>query len=134
MSRILGNAARLLGLLALVFACSSRADAASGLSWERTTIEAAAKAGQRVVTFEFRFENKGKGPVTLVSTEASCRCVSVDGSMRTYRPGEKGVLRAAFSVGNGRGLRQQSITVTTDDVDAKPVELILRMTLAGVGD
>jgi hypothetical protein len=131
MSRIHGIAC---GLLAVALACATPAASAGELAWERTRIDAAAKPGQRVVNFEFRFENKGNGPVVMLSAEASCRCVAVNVPLKAYGPGERGVLRAAFSVGIDRGAREQSITVTTNEAKAKPVELILRVTVSGAGD
>jgi Protein of unknown function (DUF1573) len=131
MSRMLATACLLLALPAPGEASAEPAAAAGGLAWERTTIDAAAKPGERAVSFEFRFENRGGRPVTLISAEASCRCVAVDAPLKAFGPGEKGVLRAAFSVGPGRGVQVQSITVTTDEPGASPVELTLRMAYPG---
>jgi hypothetical protein len=94
-------------------------------------MEVVARPDQRAVNFEFSFRNSGQNPITLVSIEASCRCLAVDASRRTCGPGEEGVVRAAFSLGGKPGIREESITVTTDEPGAKPVELVLRVSVPG---
>ena len=121
---------RLLAILTLTLPWTAPARAA-GLEWTRTSIEATARPDQRVISFAFPFENKGERPVTLVSAEASCRCVAVDVSRRTYGPGEKGAVGAAFSVGAQPGVKDETITVVTDEPGAKPVVLFLRVVVPG---
>ena len=121
----------LLAILALALPSTASPARAAGLAWARTSVEVTARPGQRVVDFEFPFQNNGEKPVTLVSIEASCRCLAVNGTRKTYGPGEKGVVGAAFAVGEKPGVREESITVKTDEPDAKPVELLLRVNVPG---
>jgi|CZKI01.1.fsa_nt_gi hypothetical protein len=107
---------------------------AEGLVWERTCIRITAQPGQRVINVDFPFRNEGGRTVALVSIETSCRCLAADVSRNTYNPGERGVVVAAFSVGNQKGSQEKSITVVTDEPDAKPVRLLLFVDIPGSPD
>lgn len=55
---------------------------------------------------DFNFENKGKENITIARYESTCSCMSVqisDGGKLQYAPGEKGVVRALFSMENFSG-------------------------------
>src|SRR5580658_5687205 len=100
---------------------------ATGLVWDRLNIDVAAQPGQRVVSVSFPFRNSESGPVTLVSIETSCRCLSADVPKMRYGPGEKGAVGVDFTVGNQTGVQDKSVIITTDDVREKPVRLVLRV-------
>jgi hypothetical protein len=65
------------------------------------------------VTADFSFTNQTDKPVTIAKYDAGCSCMSVqiaDGK-RVYAPGESGVLRANFDMGNFSGSVDKNISV-----------------------
>jgi len=103
----------------------------AALRWEHELIAVKAEPTQKVLRVDYRFQNVGDRPVTLVTLEASCRCVAPEIAKTTYAPGEKGDLVMAFTVGHQTGFQEKSVVVTTDEAQAVPVRLVLRVTLPG---
>lgn len=103
----------------------------AALRWEHELIAVKAEPTQKVLRVAYRFQNVGDRPVTLVSLEASCRCVAPEIAKSTYAPGEKGELIMAFTIGPQTGLQQKSVLVTTDEGQPVPVRLVLQVTLPG---
>jgi hypothetical protein len=102
---------------------------ATGLQWERESIDATAQPGQRVVHAEFPFRNAGDRVVTITSVETSCRCTTADTSRKSYAPGDKDSLNVDFTVGANEGVVEKTVTVTTDGPEPKPFVLSLRVTI-----
>jgi hypothetical protein len=125
---------RFLGMApAVLLFCAAPPASAADLAWERTSLEIRAEPGQRVANFHFPFRNTGRRAVTLVSVEASCRCLAVDVSRMTCGPGDKGDVLVAFSVGSTQATQEKSVTVTTDEPGAGPVRLVLRVAPSAAG-
>ena len=96
---------------------------AVGLTFEKPLTELHAAADARTALVEFNFENKTDKPVTITRYEKTCSCVSVQvaDNKLTYLPGEKGVVRANFDLGNLAGVVDKMIVVWLNgDTDAKP--------------
>jgi hypothetical protein len=85
------------------------------LQWEAVTIEETLALGQSESAAVFRFENKGRYPVVIRSTNSSCGCTTAALTRTTYYPGDKGEITARFEVGNRTGLRRNTIQVLTND-------------------
>lgn len=99
----------LMAILAIALAPAVQAD----LTFENTGIEAHAAADAEKVVALFPFENKSKGTVTIDRYESGCSCIGVEvsGGKMAYAPGEKGVVRATFDIGNFRGEVNKPIQV-----------------------
>jgi hypothetical protein len=104
---------------------------AAGLTFESTLLEIHAAADARTAVADFKFENKTDKPVVITRYEKTCSCVSVqvNGGKLNYLPGEKGVLRATFDLGNFSGAVDKMIVMWLDgDAEVKPsVTLTVRV-------
>jgi hypothetical protein len=85
------------GLMALV--------SAAGLEFKETTKELHAPADVNTVSADFEFTNRSDKTVTVTKYESTCSCMSVTikGGKLSYAPGESGVIRAQFDMGNFSG-------------------------------
>ncbi len=102
---------------------------AGALKWDQTQIEVVAKPEEAQVSADFPFHNAGSSPVTIVDISTSCPCTSASAQKSTYAPGESGQIHAVFEVKRQRGRIEKVITVTTDDAESRPTELILDVTV-----
>lgn len=96
---------------------------AAGLTFESSLLELHAAADARTAMAEFKFENKTDKPVTITRYDKSCSCLSVQvaGGKLTYLPGENGLVRGNFDLGNLSGVVDKSIVVWLEgDPEAKP--------------
>ncbi|MEO0017813.1 MAG: hypothetical protein RLZZ522_1096, partial [Verrucomicrobiota bacterium] len=103
---------------------------AGGLTFEQPLLEMKLPADAKVTQADFKFENKTDQPVTIARFDKTCSCISVqiaDGKL-TYQPGEKGVVRASFDLGNFSGVVDKMIIMwLTGDPEIKPsVTLTMR--------
>ncbi len=88
-------------ILLLLILCQSSAWAA--LKWERLRADLSPVLNEKSVETEFAFVNEGQVPVTIESIKSSCGCTSAVTGKKTYAPGEKGEVRARFTIGQRRG-------------------------------
>lgn len=91
----------------------AQADAELRLDVERVKVNP--KPEEEVVNVEFKFKNTGEKPVTILSLESGCACLSASLDKRTYAPGEPGSGKAEFKVGSFVGEHEKIIKITTDD-------------------
>jgi hypothetical protein len=99
------------------------APSAGALVWERQSVSIVVQPEQAGAVAEFSFRNGGSAPVSIVSMEPSCSCVTPSLAKETYAPGETGRLSVAFTTGGGAGTQEKSILVTTDEAGAQPTQL-----------
>jgi len=83
------------------------------LSLERIPVNP--KPEDETVQVEFDFINSGSKPVTILSLESGCACLSAELDKRTYAPGEAGKGKAEFKVGSFVGEHEKIVKITTDD-------------------
>ena len=100
----------LFALLVLLLAPFGRA----ALVFENTTITLELKKAVEQIDTEFLFKNTGDAAVTVTDVTASCGCTVPSLEKKTYAPGEKGVLKIHFDVGDRQGPQNRSITVVSD--------------------
>jgi hypothetical protein len=104
---------------------------AAGLTFEKTLVELHAAADAKTAVADFNFENKTDKPVTITRYDKTCSCVSVQvtGGKLNYLPGEKGVVRATFDLGNFSGAVDKMVVMWLDgDAESKPsVTLTVRV-------
>jgi hypothetical protein len=106
----------------IVLAAGSLAQAA-GLDFARTFVEIHAPADAQSVTADFEFANRSGKEVVVKKYDAACSCMAVkirDGKLR-YQPGESGLLRAVFEMGNFSGTVDKTVALWLgDDPDDSP--------------
>ncbi len=96
---------------------------AAGLKFKETRQEFHAPAEATVVTRDFEFTNTSEKAVTIKKYDAACSCMAVkikEGKLR-YEPGESGVVRAEFDMGNFYGEVDKTVTLWVDsDPEVNP--------------
>ena len=103
---------------------------AGGLKFAETSRELTLGPTEKSVSTDFKFTNDTNKDVTIVKTDGGCSCVAVKvaGGKTVYAPGESGVLRTIFDVGNFEGEldRPVKIWIKGDDVDVTTQTLDIR--------
>jgi hypothetical protein len=104
---------------------------AAALDFAQTLKEIHAPADVDKVTAEFGFTNNSGKPVRVVKYDAACSCMAVtirDGKLK-YAPGESGVIRAVFEMGNFSGTVDKVVALWLDDdpADKPSVSLTVRV-------
>lgn len=104
---------------------------AAGLEFTALLKEANAAADAAIVTTDFSFTNKGDKPVTIAKTNPGCSCLKVEisGGKLKYAPGESGVVRTTFDMGNFSGTVDKMVALWIDDdpVDKPSTTLTVRV-------
>ncbi len=104
---------------------------AAGLDFPQALKEIQAPADAKVVTAEFEFTNPTDKPVRIVKYDAACSCmaIKIKDSKLSYGPGESGVLRADFAMGNFSGTVDKVVALWLDDdpADKPSVKLTVRV-------
>lgn len=89
----------------------------AGLDFPTALKEIEAPADAKKVTVDFEFSNRTGKTVKIVKYDAGCSCMAVsvkDGKL-DYAPGESGLLRADFEMGNFSGTVDKAIALWLDD-------------------
>lgn len=100
---------------------------ASGLDFPTTIKEIHAPADAKTVTADFEFSNQSDKPVRIREYKSTCSCMSVQiqGSKLRYAPGETGLIRANFEMGNFSGVVDKVVAIWLDDDRAEEPSLAL---------
>lgn len=95
---------------------------AAGLDFAETSKEVHTTADAETAAVEFDFKNNSGKPVTIAKADAGCACMKIlfSGGKLTYGPGETGVLRAVFNIGNASGTVDKTIALWLDTVPTNP--------------
>lgn len=116
-------------LAAAIFALSPAVRA--GLEFEETLKEIDLAPDERTVDIDFPFENTSGKDVTVAKYDAACSCMSVriKGGKLRYAPGESGVIRAVFDMGNFSGTVDKAVRIWLEnDPESTPsIELTARI-------
>jgi len=104
---------------------------AAGLHFPETFKELHATASAKTVSVDFEFTNRSDKPVSIIKYDSSCSCMAVqvrDGKLR-YAPGESGLVRTDFDMGNFSGSIDKVVALWLDkDAADKPsVQLKVRV-------
>lgn len=105
----------------------------AGLDFKETLKEVQAPADAKTVTADFEFTNRTDTAVTVAKVDPTCSCISIkikDGKLR-YAPGESGLIRAEFDMGNFSGVVDKVVAVWLDGdpVDKPSVALTVRVNI-----
>lgn len=96
---------------------------AAGLKFDEQLKTLDVDPTETIVTTDFSFSNTTDKPVKIARYDAACSCMSlkVKGGKLQYAPGESGVIRAIFDMGNFSGEVDKVLQVwLDDDPEAKP--------------
>jgi hypothetical protein len=77
--------------------------------------------GEKVATI-FTFENKGKGPLVILSVTTSCGCTAPKYDTKPIDPGKTGTLEVIFDSSGRTGKQSKTITVRSNA--SKPIVLL----------
>lgn len=100
---------------------------AAGLDFKSPIQDVKAPADALTVTADFEFTNTGDKPVSIAKTDSGCSCLSVQvsGGKLKYAPGESGIVRATFEMGNFSGTVDKVIALWLDsDPPDKPSQTL----------
>lgn len=115
------------GIWLALAACSQ----AAGLEFTDLNKEVNAEADVSTVTTDFNFKNTGEKPVTIAKTDPGCSCLKVEisGGKLKYAPGESGVVRTTFDMGNFSGTVDKMVALWIDDdpADKPSMKLTVRV-------
>lgn len=104
---------------------------AAGLEFEKALLEIHAPADAATVTADFKFKNTSGKPVTITKSDPGCSCLSVQvsGGKFKYAPGEEGLVRATFDMGNFSGTVDKVIGIwlDADPADQPSVKITVRV-------
>lgn len=90
---------------------------AAGLDFTETLKEIHAPTNVTKVTAEFPFTNRSDKTVNVRKYDAACSCIGLhikDSKLR-YAPGESGIIRADFEMGNFSGTVDKVVAIWLDD-------------------
>jgi Protein of unknown function (DUF1573) len=90
---------------------------AAGLEFDQLEKKVIAPAEAITVTTDFNFTNKSDKAVTISKSDPGCSCLKVEisnGKLK-YEPGESGVIRTTFDMGNFSGDVDKYIALWLDD-------------------
>jgi hypothetical protein len=108
-----------LGIWLAVMACAG----AAGLEFSEPIKDVHAPADVATVTESFEFKNLGDKPVTIAKADPTCSCLKIEisGGKLKYAPGESGVVRVTFEMGNFSGVVEKMVAIWLDgDPEDKP--------------
>jgi hypothetical protein len=88
--------------------------ALAGLSFEKTRLDLNVAPGTKALDASYAFTNTGSNPVKVLDILSSCGCTVPELTQRNYGPGEAGVLKVKFEIGDRQGLQSKTITLRTD--------------------
>jgi hypothetical protein len=89
---------------------------AGGLEFKSLVVDQDATMDASIVVTDFEFTNKGDKPVTITKCDPTCTCLTVEisGGKLKYAPGESGIIRTTFDVGNSTGIVEKGVAVFLD--------------------
>lgn len=90
---------------------------AQGLEFAELIKNVDAPADATIVTADFPFTNKSDKPVLIAKSDPGCSCLKVEisGGKLKYAPGESGVVRTTFEMGNFSGTVDKMVALWIDD-------------------
>src|SRR5580704_14836752 len=103
---------------------------AGALTWGKDRISTEVIQGEQAeVNAAFPFKNNGDHPVTITGVETSCGCTTAGLDKRTYATGESGEIAVVFHPAESTGLQEKYITVTTNEPNQLPTQLLLEVNI-----
>lgn len=104
---------------------------AAGLEFSEPLKEVNAGADAITATADFSFTNKSDKSITISKADPTCSClkVQISGGKLKYEPGESGVIRTTFDMGNFSGTvdKMLAIFLDKDPADKPSIQLTMRV-------
>ena len=91
---------------------------AGQLKLEQTLVEITPEGEELIVTADFPFTVEGEGKAEILRFDIHCSCLEAelsDNGRQEWAPGERGIIRGHFKVGNFRGTVDKQMTVVMSD-------------------
>ncbi len=98
----------------------------AALDWKSRELSFTTAPFQTVQEAAFEFTNRGSKPVTIRQAASNCDCLDAAADRIAYAPGESGVIRFKFTVGDRLGHYERQIKVVTDE-GPEPIRLLVRI-------
>lgn len=100
-----------------IWLVSAAVSQAQGLEFAELIKNVDAPADATIVTADFSFTNKSDKPVLIAKSDPGCSCLKVEisGGKLKYAPGESGVVRTTFEMGNFSGTVDKMVALWIDD-------------------
>ena len=89
------------------------------IEFEKTTHEFGQVIHGEVVSYYFKFQNKGNADLLIADVSASCGCTVTEYPQEPIKPGEEETLLVTFDSSNRRGFQNKKITVSTNGQPAQ---------------
>lgn len=96
------------------------------LEWKTQTLSFTTAPFQATQEAVFTFTNTGPKPVRILDVESNCDCLDAAADRPVYAPGESGVIKSSYTVGDRLGLYERRIKIVTDE-GPEPVRLLVRI-------
>jgi hypothetical protein len=96
------------------------------LEWKTQALSFTTAPFQTTQEAVFAFTNTGPKPVRILDVESNCDCLDAAADRQVYAPGESGVIKSKFTVGDRLGLYERRIKIVTDE-SPEPVRLLVRI-------
>lgn len=102
---------------------------AGALEFKSLINEEKATMDATTVVSDFAFTNKTDKPVAISKADPTCSCIHVEisGGKLKYAPGESGVIRTTFDVGNSTGLVEKGVAIYLDEDPPSKPSLMLQV-------
>lgn len=90
---------------------------AASLEFKELVKEVNVPMDATTVTTEYNFTNTSDKPVSITKSDPNCSCLKVEisGGKLKYAPGESGVIRTTFDVGNATGTVEKAVALWLDN-------------------
>ena len=93
----------------------------SVIEFEKTTHDFGTVEESGPITYEFKFTNKGKYPVTISNVKASCGCTTPSWTKDPVMPGKSGAITAQYNTVNRPGAFTKNLTVIANTEPAMTI-------------
>jgi hypothetical protein len=101
----------------------------AALQWDTTAVTLQPTPDQSSVEAVFPFKNTGPDPVSILSLDASCSCLTPNSVTGAYESGQSGVLKVRFNIGSKLGTIVEHVIVHTTDKANEKVNLRLTINI-----
>lgn len=116
-------------LFLLASPIQAQADRLGNIVFEETFFDFGAVTEGDVVKHTFKFKNEGRGKAGIETTESSCGCTTASGTLKTYKPGERGEMAVEVDTKDKKGIIIKTVMVKMAHNEKPTVELSLAMKL-----
>ena len=105
--------------------------ALGALEFDSEVVEVEAPLGADKMAADFTFRNTGKETIRISHVDPDCDCIGimVKGGKLEYQPGEEGMIRSEFEIGNHKGMVEQRVAIWLegDPKDKPSINLTARI-------